>query len=379
MLLSAIVFTGAAIAIVAGSTWWLYFSRTEGTSPARPIAPALGITLAGLLGLASLLMIAGALWDSSMHIQTGLVPGGSDFLWPPHLMIYSAFLLAFAVALGAIASMAVAGRRAGGVDPRRWVRSQPMIGAVVLAAGYSLAAIPGDALWHELVGPDLTAWSPPHLALAAASTAVVLCGLGLLLEARRPGKPSAWLNLGSFLMLGLALNLLYTVGVLEWELPGEVSRLVAERPSWAYPLVAGSLTYFVLALARFSTGSRMAATATAVAFYTIRLGITSVLSANDNVAPEIHAWILPSALVLDLIPWDRIRRRRLRQTARAAGYSATFGLAVLVDVARGAMRVHLSVADVAVSVAGLWLICILMTALARAAGRFLAGEGPAAP
>jgi hypothetical protein len=143
--------------------------------------------------------------------------------------------------------------------------------------------------------------------------------------------------------------------------------------------VAGSLAYFVLALARFSTGSRMAATATAVAFYTIRLGITSALSATDNVAPEIHAWILPSALVLDLIPWDRIPRRRLRQTARAAGYSATFGLAVLVDVARGAMRIHLSVVDVAVSVAGLWLICILMTALARAAGRFLAGEGPAAP
>jgi hypothetical protein len=123
----------------------------------------------------------------------------------------------------------------------------------------------------------------------------------------------------------------------------------------------------------------MAATATAVAFYAIRLGITIALSATDNVAPEIHGWILPSALVLDLVPWDRIPRRRLRQTARAAGYSATFGLAVLVDVARGAMRIHLSVVDVAVSVAGLWLICILMTALARAAGRFLAGEGPAAP
>src|SRR3990170_2787479 len=239
MLLSAIVFTGAAVALVAGSTWWLFFSPMAGTDPERPIPSALGIVLAVLLGLASLLMVSGALWDASMHLQTGIVPGGSDFLWPPHLMIYSAFLLAFGVAGSGIVLMVASDRRAGSGDMRRWVRSQPMIGAVVLAAGYSLAAVPGDALWHELVGPDLTAWSPPHLALAAASTAVVLCGVGLLLEVQRAGKSSAWLDLGLFALLGLSLNLLYMVGVLEWELPGEASRLVAQRPAWAYPLVAG--------------------------------------------------------------------------------------------------------------------------------------------
>lgn len=43
-------------------------------------------------------LAAGAWWDASKHIQTGRVPAGANFLWPPHIMIYGLFMLSFVVA-----------------------------------------------------------------------------------------------------------------------------------------------------------------------------------------------------------------------------------------------------------------------------------------
>jgi hypothetical protein len=121
-------------------------------------------------------------------------------------MIYSGFLLASAGGAAGTLLLLSSRREAGSRDPRRWVRAYPM--------------------W---VGPDLSAWSPPHLAIAAAMTAVVLCGAGLLLQARQERRPSAWFAFALYTLLGLALNILYTVGVLEWELPGGLARMISER------------------------------------------------------------------------------------------------------------------------------------------------------
>jgi hypothetical protein len=379
MLVSAIVFTAAAAAIVGLSAWWLYLSPLRGSDGPSPVPPTLAVYFAAGLGLASALMVGGALWDASMHLQTGLVPGGSDFLWPPHLLIYGAFLLSFAIGACGILVLVLSRRQSGSGDPRRWVRANPMIGAVVLASAYTLFAIPGDALWHELVGPDLTAWSPPHIVLAAASTAVVLCGVGLLLQVRRDRRPSLWLDLGLFLLFGLSLNVLYTVGVLEWELPGELGGLVAQRPAWAYPIVAGGTTFFVLALARFSTRSPMSATATAAAFYLFRQAAAITLHATGNLAPVVPLWILPAALVIDLVPWRRIRRRSIRDAALAGGFSLAFGMTALLDLMQGTSLRPFSVSDAAITILGQWLLCLPLTFLARAAGAFLGGEAGSRP
>ena len=96
----AAAFSGAAILFVAHSVWWFYLSRLD-TEPARtaPPSPRVAAWLAGLLGLSAAQLTVGALWDASMHIQTGQIPAGADFLWPPHIMIYSSFFLSFLVAL----------------------------------------------------------------------------------------------------------------------------------------------------------------------------------------------------------------------------------------------------------------------------------------
>jgi len=87
MLTSAIVFTSLAVGIVALSAWWLYFSPLKSTDRSRRMSPTLAIAMAAALGVSAALMVGGALWDASMHFMTGLVPGGRDFLWPPHLVI----------------------------------------------------------------------------------------------------------------------------------------------------------------------------------------------------------------------------------------------------------------------------------------------------
>jgi hypothetical protein len=90
---------------------------------------------------------------------------------------------------------------------------------VRLAAGFSLLSIPGEAIWQELVGIDLTARSPPHLLLAATSGVVTLSALALL--ARLP-NPTRMDRIGMVLLLGPMLNVFLMVGTLEWQLrPGK--------------------------------------------------------------------------------------------------------------------------------------------------------------
>jgi hypothetical protein len=374
MLTSAIVFTSLAVGIVALSAWWLYFSPLKSTERSRRMSPTLAMAMAAALGVSAALMVGGALWDASMHLLTGLVPGGRDFLWPPHLMIYTGFLLAFAVGAAGILLLVSSRHQAASRDPRRWVRGYPMIGAVVLASGYTLMAIPGDALWHQLVGPDLTAWSPPHMAIAAAMTAVVLCGVGLLLQARQERRPSAWLALGLYALFGLTLNILYTVGVLEWELPSGLARMIAERPAWAYPVVAGCVGFFLFSLARFSTRHRMAATAAALSFLAFRFLVSAFLISSGNVAPVTPLWFLPAALVIDLVPWRRIAGRNARDAAMAAGFSLALTLAATIDLMGPTGRHFFNFGDALLTVLILWLTCVGLTLLARRTGSFLGGE-----
>jgi hypothetical protein len=339
-------FSTAAVAMVVLSAWWLYFSpiKKGRRLPARQrpaaeqgskaehgtaVNPRLAAWLAGLLGLSALLLVVGAFWDASMHIQTGEIPGGADFLWPPHLLIYSAFLLSFLVAAVAMGMLAVAGRRAGQADPRLWLRRNPFLGAVALASLYSLMSIPGDALWHLLYGVDLTAWSPPHVLLALMSCTVLVSALGLLAQVRPAERRLAWTDLATIALLGLMLNVAYMVGVIEWELPGALNPYVEARPIWLYPLVGGAAAFFALMLAKALVPLRWAATLTAAVFYGVRLGVGAGLAATDNVVPYMPLWFILGALLLDVVPWQSARTAWLRTLAAAGTFTLGYALLAL--------------------------------------------------
>ncbi len=307
LLLQAIGFTAAAVLIFGGATWFLYLSPLK-SRPAHTIRPSrlmAGFVVA-TLGVGGMLMVTGALWDASMHVQTGTVPGGSDFLWPPHIMLYSGFLLSFLCGLAAMVNLAIKGWKTGSRDPRRWLRQNPRLGAVALSSGFTLLSIPGDALWHELFGVDLTAWSPPHVLIAVMGVTCLVCAAGLFYQAMGISSRQLRAREGlvvSFL-LSLVLSQLYTIGVLEWELPGGLSHAVAVRPIWLYPVVGGTIAFLVLFVSKKIVSWRWSALATTAFFYLIRLATTGVLLKSGDIAPLMPLWFILGAFLMDVVHWN---------------------------------------------------------------------------
>jgi hypothetical protein len=218
--LEVFAFTCVAVSIVVSTRWWLLFipSNTtfgRATSPSSPLAGGLAL----LLGLWAVQLVIGAYWDARMHLKTGKIPAGADFIGPPRLMTYCAFLLSSMLVGPAITYVASKAGRQGKIDPRQWVRHSPYMGAVALASPCSLLSIPGDALWHVPYSVDLSAWSPPHLS----------CALGLLLQTRPATAPTGWIDIGVMVLLSLMLIVAYLIGVIWWELPSIQNPLVAAR------------------------------------------------------------------------------------------------------------------------------------------------------
>lgn len=301
LVVEGLLFSGLAIGVIVALAWWLYASSMKAAPGlAQPASSQLGLTLALLIGLGSLLISVGGYWDASEHVVTGIIPGGEDFLWPPHLMLYAGFLISFVVAVSGLAALALPNIRAGARDPRQWVRRNPYVGAVVLAAGYGLFSIPGDAIWHELFGIDLTAWSPPHIFLIIASSSTPLFAAGLLLQSRaKEARTTDWKNLLVLFFLALVLSEVYLIAVLEWEI-GRVGSYVAQRPIWLYPTLIGVIAFFVLILARRLVNQPWTATVTALLFFAWRIGVSAFADVVSGGPPRLTLVFLLGAVLLDL-------------------------------------------------------------------------------
>ncbi|MBI1800025.1 MAG: hypothetical protein HYR71_00145 [Chloroflexi bacterium] len=376
LFLQALSYSTVSIVFVVLSAWWLYRSPLD--TPVRAslkTSPRMAAVLAALLGLSTLQMVAGALWDASMHIRTGRVPGGADFLWPPHIMLYSGFLFAFIVALIAVLMIAGPAWQSGLRDPRQWVRQNPYVGAVALSSTYAIGSIPGDAIWHELFGIDLTAWSPPHVLIVTMVCVVVLSAVALLSQTRSTaGRPSIG-DRAVLVLLGLALNAAYIVGVLEWELPGSATApLIAARPMWFYPLVGGGLAFFTFVLAGRMVPIRWAATGTALAFYVIRLGVMAVLAATDNVVPLWPLGFILGAVLIDWIAPLRSGSARLRDLTTAAAFTAGYAVLAFPLIALRADMARFSGVDYLAAIVAVLAASLVLLPAARWASARLLGS-----
>ncbi len=344
LFLQGLVFSGLVIGVLAFLAWWLYLSpmrksanneRSAAAQRKKVISTSarLSNTFALLVGIGALLICFGGYWDLSEHVVTGVVPGGEDFLWPPHLMIYAGFLIAFLVATGGLLALAIPNLRAGVNDPRHWVRRNPYVGATALIAGYGLFSIPGDAIWHELYGIDLTAWSPPHVFLALSSASLPIFAASLLIGGRNiatsaknvsetssrrhpvsmtgivvklPWRPvgkelptSDWRNFVSLLYLAIALNIFLIIGSSEWEV-GKITGLVAQRPVWLYPTIIGVSSFFISILARRLAPAPWSATAFALFFFGVRIAATSFADIASGTMPRLTLVFILGAILMDL-------------------------------------------------------------------------------
>lgn len=297
------LFSGAALVALLVMVYWAFLSPLKVPVEPRPVSPRLAGWLTGLLAYATMTFFAGGLWDASMHRRTGQIPAGADFLWPPHLLLYSGFLISIGIAGFGLGTILKQGWAKGQRDPRIAFRRAPALGIVVLAAVYELLTIPGDAIWHALFGPDLTAWSPPHLLLALAVCAVPVCATSLLVGAR-PSMRRPWLVDGTILlMLALALNAMALLGYIEWENGGSLGHWVAQRPIWYYPAVTGGTALLALGLARALVRGRWSATLTTLLFFGVRIGLTTILAGIGEVVPQWPLNFVLGALLLDLAGW----------------------------------------------------------------------------
>ncbi len=326
----AAAFSAIAATVFLGLTWLLFLSPAPPLPASRPAFPRnLAIAIAALLSLAVLQSYTGGFWDASLHVKTGQVPAGADFLWPPHILLYSGFLIMLALGSIGLGVLGIRMLRAGVRDPRQWVRAVPQLGIAAVASIYVLSSIPGDALWHAIFGVDLTAWSPPHLLIATMMFVIFFATINLLAVANPPGQRGAGTQFWMVALLGLLSAMIYLTAVIEWEFPGGTNPVVAARPGWLYPTLAGAAMMIGPMLARRIVPWRWAATLTSAVAYLFRLYITAWLSLTGNLLPFLPVVSFLGALAIDLVDGAQSLNPWVRRLALAIAYTAGHSILAL--------------------------------------------------
>lgn len=318
---------GGLVVAFAFLAWWLFFSPARGYS--RPVhrSSAVRLAIACLVFVSGAAFVAGAAWDELWHRQFGGF--GDDFLWPPHMLMYVSLGLN---ALFALLGLALALRGRGGVRQR--VRAEPLLGLLALIAAYQMASIPSDLLWHQIIGPDLTAWSLPHVLLTLTTAGTWLVGLAIARSTVT--RPTEWrplsfapidvLSLG-FITLGSLM--LLQLGVTEWEWISTANQddVLLSGPAWSYPVVVLLIGIATAHLALHSTRRVGAATLVALAALAVHWVNVTIDSSVLTAAPVLgsHLLLVPGAVVLDL--WYAVRSDRDMLFTRLQGsalYAAVF-------------------------------------------------------
>lgn len=301
------------IAAFVGLGWWLLASPLPATARVTPIpgASRLRALAAAVAASGGLLFVAGGLWDEIWHRRYGGF--GNDFLWPPHLLLYSSIALIAVLAAGAL--LVIALRGSGSLRER--VRAEPLLGLIALVSAYLIFSLPSDELWHRIYGRDITAWSLPHIILITGIAAVMLSSVPLALSSvpRNAGRFLEKLRPAEIVALVLvawAATMFLQIGTAEWEGlravesgSGDAFRNAFwQRPEWLYPVVIVSIALFCGRVVQTATGRIGSASAVGVLVLAFRVGMMAANDARDvGLGFVPHLLILPALLALDLTTW----------------------------------------------------------------------------
>lgn len=286
-------------------TWWLFFSPLSQRAEAKRVQSSQTRStrqvLAVLLLFGTVLGSMGARWDELWHRLYGGF--GDDFLWPPHMLMYGSLGMTGGFALS---GLIIALRGAGGLRER--FRAEPLMGLLGLISAYQIASIPSDLLWHRIIGPDISAWSLPHLLLGLTGLAGKLAAISIALSTV---APHPWLSVRKGLsgMEAVALALisfeglgLLQLGVTEWEWLDGSAKLILLRPVWTYPVVVLLVGMTCAYLALYATRRIGAASAVSVAMLLMQAAVVlydrSVVKTGPILAA--HVLLVLPALALDI-------------------------------------------------------------------------------
>lgn len=230
-------------------------------------------------------------WDEAWHTDIG-----RDSAWiAPHLLLFGA--------------MAVAGSAIAAWGVRTWwttrslrtaLRYQPVLVAG-LGGAATLAAAPIDQLWHARFGRDAVLWSPPHMLVVFASSALIA---GLI--AGMPHHRRAMRCAASILLFGNAIAVVF-----------EYETDVPQFSETLYLPIFLATGLAVAWVARAAVPVRAPVTTMVLGYAVVRLGIAAALAVLGRSGPDLPVAVLGFALV-DLPLPHAVQR----YAAGAAGASA---------------------------------------------------------
>ena len=301
------------IAAFVGLGWWLLASRLPVGARIQPIAGAGTIRAfaAAVACSSGLLFISGGLWDEIWHRKYGGF--GQDFLWPPHLLLYSSIALIALLACGSMIVLALRG--SGGLRER--VRAEPLLGLIALTATYLIASLPSDELWHRIYGRDITAWSLPHVILVSGIAGVMLASVPLALSS--VARATSWRGLGrlqagevvAITLIAWATTMFLQIGTAEWDGIRAIGQgsgnayrdAFWQRPEWLYPVVIVTIALFCGRLAQQVTRRIGAATLVGLTVLAFRLLLIEANGARGQIGFTPHLLILSAMIGLDIWVW----------------------------------------------------------------------------
>ncbi len=329
--------------VAAGAVlWWLFASpmpHEESAAPEPNAALRQLMILAAVIG--GLVLIFSVFWDVLWHRRYGLGAILNDFFWRPHELLYGGMAV-----LGGFAFVAliIALRGRGGLRAR--FRAEPLVGLLGVAAAYFGLSGPSDLVWHRLYGLDLTAWSLPHLMLAALLGLIMLLAVAITLSLtptsgwRGLGRPSGYEALCILLM---AVGSVGMTMVLAGDYDGRGTRptaapltpnqaVVWARPEWLYPVVVAGLGTLLAAIAVNVLRRAGAATAVVLVILAMRVALFSIFGLwSDPAGMSFVTWLLllPPAVATDVWYASRLRQADTGRTAALGGLIAGAVFAVV--------------------------------------------------
>ena len=213
---------------------------------------------AGVALAANLLQLAGVYWDVGWHHARQ-----RDTFWsPPHLAIYAGVVLALVTA--AVATIGACKTQGRTPSPARGRDYR----IAALGPAIQIAAAPIDELWHRIIGPDVSVWSPPHLLGILGGMLGVLGWILVLASPYGIEAPDRLVRAPIFAFAVLLLTgSLFALG--------EYDHDPAVREPWLYPAMAGLLAPWVLVAARNWLGWAWGGTLVTVGYTVLRLALAA--------------------------------------------------------------------------------------------------------
>ncbi len=318
----------------SGFLYWLLVAPIKNAAPSKP-----NVLLRQLGAVAVLtsgtLMTFSTTWDEAWHRRYGI---GNDFLWMPHIMMYSSFAICSVIASAGILYLVLTGQ--GGFRSR--ARSEPLVALLASMSLFLLFSAPSDLLWHRIYGLDITAWSLPHITLMLGFVAVILCGATLALSSQ---ISSVWrglqnMSLNEWLtvwLCGSALMFLLQFGTTEWEniTAGKLTLglfrldIFWQRPEWLFIATILSVTGFIGAFIQNATKRIGVATLVGV-FLLLQRSIALLMVGGNDLGMTLRAQIIALGVLiaLDLVAYWQKSGAWTIKTAFSSGALA-IGVVVL--------------------------------------------------